>query len=115
MKADAKPSRRRSRRGNAWRHPSDAQLRVPRKTAAAIAVMEMGIKDYRLIGEAVGLEAADVKEIDLAGDGPIRRLGVQGIPAGEYFNLRTTICCPKCGAKVTIAPCVACSSQKASS
>ncbi len=112
MKADAKPTRRRSRRGSSWRHPNDAQVRVPRKTAAAIAVMEMGVTDYRVIAEAVGLEVDEVKQIDLATEGPVRRLGVQGIPAGEFFNLRTTICCPKCGAKVTIAPCVACSSRK---
>jgi len=114
MKADIKTRHRQKRNGTCWRHPTDVRLRVPRKTAATIALMEMGITDYAVIAAAVDLDVNEVKQIDLTTEGPIRRLGVEGIPVGEYFNLRTVVCCPKCGAKVTIAPCVACSTRKSS-
>jgi hypothetical protein len=91
-----------------WRHPLKRNIKVPHRTAAAIAVMEMGVSDYSVIATAVGLTIDEVKQIDMAEDSPIRQLCCEGIPYGEYFTLEREIRCPKCHAKVRFAPCVAC-------
>jgi hypothetical protein len=91
-----------------WRHPLHRAIEVPYRVAAAIAVMEMGISDYRLIAEAVGLTEAEVRGIDTAEDSLVRQLAVAGIPIGEFFKLDCRIRCPKCQARVVIAPCVSC-------
>ena len=99
------------RKGNVrkpWRHPSKRSIKVPHRAAAAIAVMEMGVTDYSVIASAVGLTVDEVKRIDMAEDSPIRQLGCEGIPYGEYFTLEKVIRCPKCHAMVRFAPCVAC-------
>jgi hypothetical protein len=70
--------------------------------------MEMGISEYRLIAEAVGLTEAEVGDIDTATDSSVRRLAVVGIPMGEFFKLDRRLRCPKCQATVVIAPCVSC-------
>ena len=49
-----------------------------------------------------------VATIDSATDRNIRRIGVDGIPSGEYFTLLEKVRCPGCGAWITVAPCVAC-------
>ena len=69
-----------------WRHPLHRAIEVPYRVAAAIAVMEMGISEYRLIAEAVGLTEAEVRDIDTAKDSLVRQLAVVGIPMGEFFK-----------------------------
>ena len=91
-----------------WRHPLHRAIEVPYRVAAAIAVMEMGISEYRLIAEAVGLTEAEVRGIDSAEDSLVRQLAVAGIPIGEFFKLDRRIRCPKCQARLVIAPCVSC-------
>ncbi|MFV2069547.1 MAG: hypothetical protein ACC645_21495 [Pirellulales bacterium] len=91
-----------------WRHPRKRSIKVPHRAAAAIAVMEMGVSDYSVIATAVGLTVEEVRRIDMAEDSPIRELGSEGIPYGEYFTLEKVIRCPKCHAMVRFAPCVAC-------
>jgi hypothetical protein len=86
-------------------HPA---IEVPYRVAAAIAVMEMGISEYRVIAEAVGLTTAEVRDIDAAKDSSVRQLAVAGIPMGEFFKLDHRVRCPRCQAKVEIAPCVTC-------
>lgn len=91
-----------------WRHPLDRAVEVPYPVAAAIALMEMGISEYRLIAEAVGLTEAEVRGIDTAEDALVRQLAVAGIPISEFFKLDCRVRCPKCQAMVVIAPCVSC-------
>ncbi len=93
-----------------WRHPRNRKVVLPYRTAAAIAVMEMGIRDYRVIAQAVGLSPQEVQRIDRAEDEPVRLLSTLGIPSGEYFKLEKEVRCPKCHARVVLAPCVACHS-----
>jgi len=87
-------------------------LRVPRRTAAVLALIETGITDYEVLSKAVGLSVDEVFQIDMAQDPEIRRLGIDGLPSGEYFRLRNRVRCPKCSAWLTVAPCVACHVQK---
>jgi hypothetical protein len=91
-----------------WQHPLNRAIEVPYRVAAAIAVMEMGISEYGVIAEAVGLTLAEVRGIDTAEDSSVRQLAVAGIPVGEFFKLDRRVRCPKCQAKVEIAPCVTC-------
>jgi hypothetical protein len=70
--------------------------------------MEMGITEYGVIAKAVGLTVADVRGIDTAEESSVRQLAVAGIPSGEFFKLDHRIRCPKCQARVEIAPCVSC-------
>ena len=100
--------RRLNARRYMWTHPRKPELSLPQKTAAVVAVMEMGVRDLSLIAEAVGLTLKEVRSIDLAEDEAVRRLSVCGIPAGEFFNLVRGIRCPRCGGTIFIAPCVAC-------
>ena len=89
-----------------------SRLRVPRQTAAVLALIETGITDYEILSVAVGLSIEEVRQIDMAQDPEVRRLGIHGLPSGEYFRLRNRVRCPKCSAWLTIAPCVACHVQK---
>ena len=82
-----------------WRHPLHRAIVVPYRVAAAIAVMEMGISEYRLIAEAVGLTEVEGRGIDTAEDSLVWQLAVA---------LDRRIRCPKCQARVVIAPCVSC-------
>jgi hypothetical protein len=91
-----------------WRHPLNRAIEVPYRVAAAVAVMEMGITEYGVIAEAVGLTLAEVRGIDKAEELSVRQLAVAGIPIGEFFKLDQCIGCPKCLAQVEIAPCVSC-------
>lgn len=97
--------------GKNWRHPWKLSIRMPRRVAATVAVMQMGLTDYREIAGAVGLTVAEVKRVDSAKDRAVRQLCSVGIPEGEYFKLDETIRCPKCKAMIRIAPCVACVSR----
>jgi len=97
---------------SARRRPIQKNNKLPHTSAAAIAVMEMGISDYSVIAGAVGLSEEEVEQIDMSDDSRIRKLGSRGIPFGEYFHLRSKIRCPKCSASITIAPCVACTSSR---
>jgi hypothetical protein len=101
---------KRNQRTRPWRHPSDPRIEVPYRVAAAIAVMEMGISEYSVIAEAVGLTIEEVERVDLAEDPAVRRLALTGIPAGESFRLKRRLRCPRCQAKVGLAPCIACHS-----
>jgi hypothetical protein len=85
-------------------------IEVPYRVAAAIAVMEMGISEYCVIARAVGLTVEEVERVDMAEDSCVRQLALAGIPAGEFFRLNNRVRCPKCQAKLSIAPCIACSS-----
>lgn len=101
---------KRNRRSGLWQHPQRLYIEVPYRVAAAIAVMEMGISDYSVIAGAVGLTVEEVERIDMAEDSSVRMLAVAGIPAGEFFKLDNRVRCPKCQAKLSIAPCIACHS-----
>jgi len=98
----------RRRRSRPWQHPMKLHIEVPYRVAAAIAVMEMGISDYSVIAGAVGLTVEEVERVDMAEDPSVRQLAVVGIPAGEFFRLDDRVRCPKCQAKLSIAPCLAC-------
>lgn len=91
-----------------WTHPRQPSLSLPRKTVAALALIETGVRDYDTIATAVGLSVDDVSRIDSAKDESIRRLGVEGIPRGEYFPLSKIVRCPGCGGCITVAPCISC-------
>lgn len=93
-----------------WRHPYKRGLQVPYRTATAIALMEMGVRDYRQIATATGSSECEIKKIDLCQDQHVRQLGCEGIPYGEYFRLEKALRCPKCRAILTLVPCVACDS-----
>jgi hypothetical protein len=93
-----------------WRHPLQPRIKVPYRVAAAIAVMEMGISEYSVIAEAVGLTVEEVERVDMVEDPAVRQLALAGIPAGESFRLRRRVRCPRCQAKVGLAPCIACHS-----
>jgi hypothetical protein len=93
-----------------WRHPLKRSIEAPYRVAAAIAVMAMGVSEYRVIAEAVGLTVDEVRDIDSAEDSSVRELAVAGIPRGESFKLDRQIQCPKCQAKVNVAPCIFCRS-----
>jgi hypothetical protein len=99
---------KRNRRTRPWQHPGKLHIEVPYRVAAAIAVMEMGISDYSVIAGAVGLTVAEVERVDMAEDPSVRQLAVAGIPAGQFFRLDSRLRCPKCQAKLSIAPCLAC-------
>ena len=101
---------RRKRRSSLWRHPLEHCIRVPYRIAAAIAVMEMGIREYSVIAKAVGLTVEEVERVDMVEDSAVRQLALAGIPVGESFKLDFRVRCPKCHAKVRIAPCIACRS-----
>jgi hypothetical protein len=110
-KAVSKHGGRRKRRNRLWRHPFKHCIRVPYRIAAAIAVIEMGISEYSVIARAVGLTVEEVERVDMAEDASVRRLIVARIPVGEWFKLDDFVRCPKCLAKVRLAPCVACRSS----
>ena len=93
---------------SSWSDPADRPIRVPRRTAATLALMQIGISDYAKIALAVGLTEREVRQIDMAKDPAVRELGVRGIPPGTYFHLRRRVRCPQCAAWITVAPCVAC-------
>jgi hypothetical protein len=94
-----------------WRHPSKPHIEVPYRVAAAIAVMEMGISDYAVIANAVGLTIDEVERVDMVEDPAVRQLALVRIPAGETFRLSHRVRCPKCQARVGLVPCVACRSD----
>ncbi|HBO45530.1 MAG TPA: hypothetical protein DD670_16680 [Planctomycetaceae bacterium] len=106
--ADKRQERRGSQRTRPWRHPSSPHIKLPYRVAAAVAVMEMGISDYSVIAHAVGLSVEEVERIDMVEDPAVRQLALAGIPVGESFKLSRRIRCPKCQAKIALAPCIAC-------
>ena len=109
-KAESKHGGRRRRRRRLWRHPFKYHIRVPYRVAAAIAVIEMGISEYSVIARAAGLTVEEVERVDMAEDSSVRQLIVARIPVGESLKLDNYVRCPKCHAKVRLAPCVACRS-----
>ena len=92
----------------AWAHPIIRGLKVPRRVAVAIAIMEMGVTEYDEIATAVGLTEEAVEQIDSVEDPAIRRLASVGIPYGTYFNIDKPLRCPKCQRLIILVPCVAC-------
>jgi hypothetical protein len=62
------------RRRGPWQHPLYHAIEFPYQVAAAIAVMEMGISEYGVIAEAVGLTVAELKVIGTAADTKIRQI-----------------------------------------
>ena len=102
--------RKRDRRNKLWRHPFKRHFEVPYRVAAAIAVMEMGVSEHSVIANAVGLTVEEVERVDMAEDPAVRQLAVERIPVSESFKLDNFVRCPKCLAKVGLAPCVACRS-----
>ena len=101
---------KRNHRNRLWRHPLKRYIEVPYRIAAAIAVMEMGVSEYSVIANAVGLTVDEVERVDMLEDSAVRQLALAGIPVGEWFKLDNHVRCPKCQAKVGLAPCVACRS-----
>ncbi len=99
---------KRIRRTRLWRHPFKTHIEVPYRVAAAIAVMEMGISDYSVIADAVGLTVKEVESIDMVENPAVRQLVLARIPVDESFKLNHRVRCPKCQAKVCLAPCIAC-------
>ncbi len=93
-----------------WRHPLRRSIEVPYSTAVAMALIQMGVRDYAAIAVAACLSVKEVQRIDMAEDRLVRQLGVAGIPQGVYFKLHETVRCPKCNALVKMAPCIACTS-----
>ena len=93
-----------------WRHPFKRYIEVPYRIAAAIAVMEMGVSQYSVIANAVGLTIDEVERIDMVEDSAVRQLALARIPVGESFKLDNRVRCPKCQAEVGLAPCIACRS-----
>ena len=102
---------KRNRRIKLWRHPLKRYIEVPYRIAAAIAVMEMGVSEYSIIANAVGLTVKEVERVDMVEDSAVRQLALARIPAGESFKLENYVRCPKCRAEVGLAPCVACRSS----
>ena len=102
---------RRNRQAKSWQHPLDRRIKVPYRIAAAIAVMEMGVRDHAVIAEAVGLTVEEVRRVDSAEESSVRQLAVARIPVGEFFKLVARVRCPTCGSDVGVAPCVGCCSQ----
>ena len=70
--------------------------------------MEMGISEYSVIADAVGLSVEEIERVDMVEDPAVRQLALAGIPVGESFKLRRRLRCPKCQAKVGLVPCIAC-------
>jgi len=101
---------RRNQRTRPWRHPLKPYIKVPYRVAAAVAVMEMGISDYSVIADAVGLTIEEIERVDMVEDPAVRQLALARIPVGESFKLSRRLRCPKCQAKVGLAPCIACQS-----
>jgi len=101
---------KRNHRNRLWRHPLKRYIEVPYRIAAAIAVMEMGISEYSVIARAVGLTVEEVQRVDMVEDSAVRQLALARIPVGESFKLDNRVRCPRCQAKVGLAPCVACRS-----
>ena len=101
---------KRSRRDRLWRHPLKRSIEVPYRVAAAIAVMEMGITEYSVIADAVGLSIEEVERVDCVEDTSVRQLALRRIPIDVLFKLENHVRCPRCQAEVALAPCVACRS-----
>lgn len=94
--------------GRIWRHPLHRSIKVPYATAVAMALIQMGVRDYAVIARAACLRVEDVRRIDMTEDCRVRQLGVAGIPHGVYFRLHERVRCPRCKALVKMAPCIAC-------
>lgn len=101
---------KRNARSRLWQHPFEPLIVVPYRVAAAIAVMEMGISEYSVIADAVGLTIEEVERVDLVEDPAVRRLALARIPVGESFKLSRRVRCPKCQARVRLVPCIGCRS-----
>lgn len=85
-----------------------ARKSLPTRVEAALAVMQMGIKDYDTIAATVGIAREDVSEIDHSQDQRIRRLAVEGLDPDKRFHLVRPLRCPKCRSRITVAPCLTC-------
>ena len=109
--AGSSPYKHRSK-SRSRRNSLDEALGISRKTAATLAVMQLGITDYDAIATAAGITVDEVKEIDSAEDISVRWLAAGGIPHGIFFNLRKKIFCPACGTWITVVPCVACGGRR---
>jgi len=83
--------------------------KLPHRTEAVVALMQMGMSDYATIASSVGLSKEEVKQIDLSEDTRIRSLALNGVSADKPFRLLHPIRCPKCRGKITTAPCLVCS------
>ena len=84
------------------------QVPVPKKTAAVLALIQMGVTSYTEIARAVGLSVDEVARIDAAEDKAVRQLATGGFPKGTYVRLQRKTRCPKCNSLVNLVPCVAC-------
>lgn len=82
---------------------------LPRNVEATLAVMQMGVSDYATIATSLGISEKEVAAIDLSDDVRIRRMAINGVPAEKRFRLLKPLRCPKCRARITVAPCLACS------
>ena len=81
---------------------------LPLRSEAALAVMQMGITDYGLIATAVGIPEEEVARIDHSEDERIRRLAVHGVDPAKRYHLVRPLRCPKCRARISVAPCLIC-------
>ncbi|QDU97512.1 hypothetical protein [Lignipirellula cremea] len=77
----------------------------------AVALMQMGYRDYQEIADLVGLQPDEVAEIDLSSRPRIRAWAITGVPLGEFAELRRAIRCRGCGVLLNKAPCLRCQLQ----
>ena len=91
-----------------WRDPRKRGFELPYQMAAAVAVMQMGVRDFQVIAAAVGLSVDEIAKIDRADDDTVRHLAISGFPPGERLRLREAIRCPRCRGRTQVAPCALC-------
>ena len=96
--------------GKLWRHPTNRDIELPYRVAAAVVLMGMGVTDFCEIASLVGLTVDDVQTVDNAEDPTIRKLAAVGVPGGSRFKLCGPVRCPRCHANISLVPCVMCSS-----
>lgn len=79
-----------------------------KKMIAAFVLIESGLRDPKVIADAVGLKKGRVDEIVATTDTKLRREAINGVPTGFTFSLRNIIRCPGCRQRITLAPCMTC-------
>ena len=63
---------KRTHRNKPWRHPLKRYIELPYRIDAAIVVMQMGVSEYSVIANAVGLTVEEVERVDMVEDSAVR-------------------------------------------